>query len=162
MSIEYVREHNIKYSDPLHEVKQYLIKMNLIRHYRHVDYLAAICDFATDLDILNVHLITAVKYNNLVIVKMLINYGADITDNNNYVVNLASYNRHLELIKYFHENGANALRGFDLMRWANINGLFGICEYLYHNSTNFTIDSINLASRNGHLDIVRYLCDNSE
>lgn len=61
-------------SDPLYEVKQFIINMNLIGQFKRIDYLAAISDFSQDPELLEEHLCTASKHGHIGLVKILYSF----------------------------------------------------------------------------------------
>jgi ankyrin repeat protein len=63
-----------------------------------------------------------------------VSQGADVTDNNNYAVQVASMNGHLEVVKYLVSQGADVTADTYAVRWA-----------------------VQVASANGHLEVVKYL-----
>jgi hypothetical protein len=78
-----------------------------------------------------IHLGKRKKWNNLEVIKELIEQGADVHADNDSALCWASYYGHLELVKYLVEQGADVHANNDeALRWASYYGHSGIVEYL--------------------------------
>ena len=74
-------------------------------------------------------LIVNCKGGHLDVVQYLVEYGADITANDNYALRwAAAENGHLGVVKYLVEHGAANNRA---VRWAAQNGHLNVVKYLY-------------------------------
>ena len=109
----------------------------------------------------NSMLYEAARHGYLDIVKFLIEHGADIHENNDYILQWASGSGYLDVIKCLVEHGADIHADDDeALHWASTNGCFDIVKYLVeqgadiHESNDYALIQ---ASCNGYLDIVKYL-----
>jgi len=89
----------------------------------------------------------------------------DFDDLKDYIINDAIHENHLEVVKYLHENGADAsMEGCTAP--AVINGNLELFKYLVDNNITWVESGdsdgefITHAVENGHLDIVKYLVEN--
>jgi len=87
--------------------------------------------------------------------------GIDITANNNYAIQLASENGHLEVVKYLGKHGADVTASDNrAVQWASRSGYLEVIKYLVSQGADVAtnnIRAIQLASGNGHLEVVKYL-----
>jgi ankyrin repeat protein len=93
-------------------------------------------------------------------VKYCLNKNIDVNLNNNFAIRAASFNGHLEVVKYLVDNGADVNGGIES---ASKNGQFEILKYLVENGADVNHDGgwiIVEASMNGHLEVVKYLVEN--
>ena len=99
----------------------------------------------------------------LLVVKYLVENGADITHLNNEAVRWASYDGHLEIVKYLVENGADITdENNQALRYASYYGYLELVKYLVENGSDVNAEdnyALREASENGHLEIVKYLTE---
>ena len=94
-------------------------------------------------------------------IKYLVEYGADITADDNYAIRWAANYGYFEIIKYLTENGADVTTlDNTAIRLAAYYGYLDIVQYLVENGADVTVwdnFAIRWAAMNGHLDVVQYL-----
>ena len=97
----------------------------------------------------------------LLVIKYLVENGADITAQDNLAVRWASENGHLEIVKYLVQHGADITdENNQALRYASLNGHLLIVKYLVENGANITAQNsraLKSALDNERLDVVEYL-----
>ena len=94
----------------------------------------------------------------------LIEKGANIHANNDYVFRWSAENGHLDVVKYLIEKGADVHADNDCaLRWSAENGHLDVVKYLIEKDANVHVDNdyaLRWSAENGHLDVVKYLIEN--
>ncbi|PWA01393.1 hypothetical protein BB558_002519 [Smittium angustum] len=98
------------------------------------------------------------------IVKILVENGAGIHENNETALKEASENGHLDIVEYLVENGSDIHVDQDwALGMASKSGHLNVVKYLVEKGANVQARedfALGIACRNGHLDIVKYLVEN--
>ena len=101
------------------------------------------------------------KSGDLEVVMYLVSQGANVTDDNNYAVQVASMNGHLEVIKYLVSQGADVTDDNNYaVQVASMNGHLEVIKYLVSQGADVKVKDnygVQVASENGHLEVVKYL-----
>ena len=113
-------------------------------------------------DKINKEFIKAVKNGDLVLVKSLLNQGADINsyDDNDYVLKISAEKGHLEVVEYLVEHGVDIhTKNNQALIFASIKGHLDVVKYLVEKGAD--IHALNdyalkLASFHGYLEIVKF------
>lgn len=107
--------------------------------------------------------VSAVEYEHESIVRYLIDHGADIHAEDEYVLRWASSLGKESFIRYLIEKGANVNANDDYaLRWAAHNGHESIVRYLVENGADVHADNdgaLRWTIKNNHESIVRYLVE---
>ena len=98
---------------------------------------------------------------HLIIVKYLVEQGADIHYNQSQALPLASENGHLTIVKYLVEHGAKVKsNNSEALMFASFNGHLSVVKYLVEQGSDIHAqddDALRMANENGHLLVVEYL-----
>ena len=108
-------------------------------------------------------LVWASRDGKLMIVKYVVENGADINYRDNEALRFASENGHLPIVKYLVENGADITADDnEPIKASSENGYLSVVKYLVLHGADIIHDNspLRLASLNGHLPIVKYLVEN--
>ena len=101
------------------------------------------------------------KSGSLKIVKYLVLLGANIHENHDYAIQLASINGHLEVVKFLVSLGADIHETNDLaVRWASEHGHLEVVKFLVESGANIHAKddyAVLWASKNYHSEVVKYL-----
>lgn len=113
---------------------------------------------------LNNMLIDMTNQGSILGVSMLLAKGADVHADNDWPLQIASGNGHLDLVKYLIKRGAD-IHGDDDYALVNAvsNNKIDVVKYLVDMGANIETDDngpVRLASINGYLDILRFLVEN--
>jgi len=100
----------------------------------------------------------AVVYNQLKVIKLLLDKGADIHTDDNYALRLAAERGYLEVVKLLLRSGADVHANNDYaLRYAAYNGHLDVVKLLLRNGADVHASN-DLALRNAHhLEVVDYL-----
>ena len=95
--------------------------------------------------------------------KWMTEQGNDIHADNDFALQCAAGNGHLEVAKYLLENGANINANGDYpLRWAAENGHIEVVKYLVENGADIHANddwALRYAAENGHIEVVKYLVE---
>lgn len=125
------------------------------------------CDWQTSVKS-ETTLYNSALHNEIILVKQLLDLGADIHSYDDGPIKIAISQNHLELVKYLIERGApidipTKSGYFSVgLAEASYKGYLDIVKYLIEKGANIHIDndhSIILASSQGHLEVVKYLVE---
>ena len=113
---------------------------------------------------LDKQLIEASKYGDFLQVKYLIENGADIHAQNNYVLCWSARSGHLNIVNYLVENGSDIhARNDYALRYSANNGYLVVVKYLVENGADIHAnndDALRLSATYDHIEIVKYLVEN--
>ena len=105
-------------------------------------------------------IISASRDGYLDIVRLLLQYGADVAVDDNYAIGMASQNGHLEVVRLLLENGADpTVRDNYALIWASYYNYVDVVRLLLQHGADPTA-AIQRASEKGYLDIVQVLLEN--
>jgi len=103
------------------------------------------------------------KTNELKTVRHLVEDGADINIDDDYILYSTSAKGYLRIVKYLVEKGANIHAVDDCsLCSASTNGYLDVVKYLVEQGADIHADdddALRLASVNGHLKVVKYLVE---
>ncbi len=106
----------------------------------------------------------AAYYGHLVVVKYLVEQGADIRAERDGALRWASCYGHLDVVKYLVEQGADVHAEKNRsLRWASSYGHLEVVKYLIEQGADIHACqecALRWASQNGRLDVVKYLVEN--
>ena len=98
---------------------------------------------------------------NLDIIKYLVENGANIHTEKNYLLKAAAENGYLEIVKFLVEKGANIHAGDDyVLKSAAYNGHLEMVKYFVEKGANIHAhndEALKWAAEKGHLEVVKYL-----
>ena len=103
----------------------------------------------------------AIQNGDLKTIKSLIEKGADIHANNNYLLRYASNNGYLEIIEFLIEKEVNIDIDY-VLNLASQNGHMDIVKFLIEKGADIHANNdyiLNLASKNGQLEVVKFLIE---
>jgi hypothetical protein len=137
----------------------------------NIELLLKICDPKDSLYLLNKKRIQnywkrsdiydLIKINDLNGIKYLVSVGVNIKADDNWAVQIASSDGHLEMVKYLVSIGADITVCNNLaVGWASYNGHLEVVKYLVTMGSDITADNnwaVKWASRNGKIKVVNYL-----
>jgi ankyrin repeat protein len=125
-----------------------------------------------DKNIINIHddneraLRSAACFGHLVIIKYLVNSGADIHAFDDAALSNSAVCGHLNVVKYLIKHGANIhTKNDETFRHTALYGHLDIVKYLIKNGANIHANgdyALRLAAINGHLNVVKYLIEGPE
>ena len=106
-------------------------------------------------------LITFAQAGDFLVVRLLVEAGADVTSDNNVALRAASANGHLQVVKVLLEAGANVTANDNLaLRQASQNGRLKVVQVLLAAGADVTADNnfaLIHASAEGHAQVVQLL-----
>jgi ankyrin repeat protein len=106
-------------------------------------------------------LIDVCEYGDLFALQELIAKKVNIRTNDDWALQLAALNGHMEIVRLLVENGADVHAGNDMpIRWAAEEGHLEIVKFLLERGADMTANNnvaIRMAAKNGHFDTVALL-----
>jgi ankyrin repeat protein len=100
---------------------------------------------------------------HIIIVKFLVENGANIHADNDYALRRSSENGHIIIVKFLVENGTNIHADNDYaLRWSSRNGHIEVVQFLIDKGANIHANNdyaLIWSSYNGHIGVVQFLIE---